>query len=38
VIPGSYRNPEIGFRMPLNIDLGVEAILAKFQKKEIQLT
>jgi hypothetical protein len=33
VIPGFYRNPEVVFGMSLNIDLGIEAILTRFQKK-----
>jgi hypothetical protein len=38
VIPSSYRNPEVGFGMPPNVALRVEAISARFQKKEIHLT
>jgi hypothetical protein len=38
VIPSSYRNPEVGFGMPLNIDFGAYVILARLQKKEIQMT
>jgi hypothetical protein len=33
VIPSSYRNAEVGCGMSLNIDLGVEAILGRYQKK-----